>query len=135
MKLAHVRIITKDVQALSRFYEEITGVTPFGVEDYQEFQTPGGSFAISSQKKMDLHGAGAAFAAANRSVILDFEVADVDQERERLSAIVEEFVLEPTNQPWGTRSMMFRDRDGNLVNFFARVSVHEPITNKLEASL
>jgi catechol 2,3-dioxygenase-like lactoylglutathione lyase family enzyme len=121
MKLAHARIVTKDVPALARFYEEITGITPAGVEDYKEFQTPAGAFAISSENKMDLHGAGAATSGANRSMILDFEVADVDLERVRLSTIVEEFVLEPTDQPWGNRSMMFRDPDGNLINFFARV--------------
>jgi catechol 2,3-dioxygenase-like lactoylglutathione lyase family enzyme len=121
MRLAHARIVTKDVPALARFYEEITGIVPAGVDDYKEFQTPGGAFAISSQGKMDLHGAGAAISGANRSMVLDFEVADVDAERGRLSAIVGRFVLEPTDQPWGSRSMMFRDPDGNLVNFFTRV--------------
>jgi hypothetical protein len=80
MKLAYARIVTEDVPALARFYEEITGITPVGVEDYKEFQTPSGSFAISSQSKIDLHGTGAATAGANRSVILDFEVVDVDRE-------------------------------------------------------
>jgi hypothetical protein len=26
--------------------------------------------------------------------------------------------MEPTDQPWGNRSMLFRDPDGNLINFF-----------------
>lgn len=130
MKLAHTRIVTKDVPALARFYEEITGIVPAGVEEYKEFQTPGGAFAISSQSKMDLHGAGAATAGANRSIVLDFEVADVDLERERLSAMVGEFVLEPTDQPWGNRSMMFRDPDGNLINFFTRVAEENLIANQ-----
>jgi catechol 2,3-dioxygenase-like lactoylglutathione lyase family enzyme len=59
--------------------------------------------------------------AANHSVILDFEVADVDRERSRLAPLVDTFVLEPTNQPWGNRSMLFRDPDGNLINFFAPI--------------
>ena len=126
MKLAHTRIVTKNVPALARFYEEITGITPFGVEDYKEFETPSGGFAISSQSKIDLHGAGAATSGANRSLILDFEVVDVDLERARLATIVEEFVLEPTDQPWGNRSMMFRDPDGNLINFFTRASRTSP---------
>ena len=45
----------------------------------------------------------------------------VDQERLRLKSMVSEFVLEPTTQPWGTRSMLFRDPDGNLINFFTRL--------------
>jgi uncharacterized glyoxalase superfamily protein PhnB len=57
---------------------------------------------------------------ANRSVILDFEVEDVDRERARLRGIVSEFVLEPTTQPWGNRAMLFRDPDGNLISVFAQ---------------
>jgi hypothetical protein len=30
--------------------------------------------------------------------------------------------MEPTDQPWGSRSMLFRDPDGNLINFFAQTS-------------
>lgn len=119
MRLRHARIVTKDVRALARFYQEITGIEPEGSEDYLEFRTPEGAFAISSQQKMDEHGAGATSPAANRSVVLDFEVADVDKERGRIASIVHQFVLDPKNQPWGNRSMLFRDPDGNLVNFFA----------------
>lgn len=49
-------------------------------------------------------------------MILEFEVADVDAERERLGSDGIEWVLEPTTQPWGNRSTLLRDPDGNLVN-------------------
>jgi catechol 2,3-dioxygenase-like lactoylglutathione lyase family enzyme len=29
---------------------------------------------------------------------------------------------EPTTMPWGNRSLLFRDPDGNLVNFFTPVT-------------
>jgi catechol 2,3-dioxygenase-like lactoylglutathione lyase family enzyme len=32
------------------------------------------------------------------------------------------WVKGPTTQPWGTRSIYFRDPDGNLVDFFAPVA-------------
>lgn len=35
--------------------------------------------------------------------------------------IVKDWVKPPTNQPWGTRSIYFRDPDGNLVDFYAWV--------------
>ena len=35
---------------------------------------------------------------------------------------VEDFVNEPTTMPWGNRSLLFRDPDGNLVNFFTPVT-------------
>jgi catechol 2,3-dioxygenase-like lactoylglutathione lyase family enzyme len=118
MKLSHARIITKDVPALARFYQQITGIAPVGNEDYQEIRTNGGTLAIGSQRSMELYGAGAAVPAWNRTAIVEFQVEDVDRERARIAGIVREFALEPTDQPWGNRSMLFRDPDGNLINFY-----------------
>jgi catechol 2,3-dioxygenase-like lactoylglutathione lyase family enzyme len=119
MKLAHARIVTNDVPGLTRFYRDLTGMTPTGDDVYVEFHGSALTLAISSQRMIERHSAGATVPAANRSVILDFEVADVDQERARLAGIVSDFVLEPTTQPWGNRAMLFRDPDGNLINVFA----------------
>lgn len=120
MKRAKVRIITSDVERLRHFYEAVIGLAPVGDDRYLEFRAPGLTLAIASQQRMNTIAPGAIAAASNRSAIFDFEVEDVDQERGRLQGIVAEFVLEPTTQPWGNRSMMFRDPDGNLVNFFTR---------------
>jgi len=121
MKLAQARLVTSDVLALARFYEELLGVAPIGSEHYVELRVSGITLAISSKCSVDLFNAGAAQPAANRSVILDFQVQDVDRERSRLHTLIGEFVLEPTDHPWGTRSMLFRDPDGNLINFFAPI--------------
>ena len=59
--------------------------------------------------------------AANRSAILEFEVDDVDGVRARLSDTPVDYVMAPTNQPWGNRSMLLRDPDGNLINIFSRM--------------
>jgi uncharacterized glyoxalase superfamily protein PhnB len=121
MKLAQARLVTNDVPALARFYEELLGIAPIGSEDYVELRIPGSTLAISSKRSVDLFNAGAAEPAANQSVILDCQVKDVDRERFRLQELIGEFVLEPTDQPWGSRSMLFRDPDGNLINFFAPI--------------
>jgi hypothetical protein len=42
----------------------------------------------------------------------------VDKEFDRLQTLVSEWVQEPTTMPWGNRSILFRDPDGNLVNLF-----------------
>jgi catechol 2,3-dioxygenase-like lactoylglutathione lyase family enzyme len=118
MKLSHARIITNDVPALARFYQQITGIVPLGNEDYKELRTDGDTLAIGSQRSMELYGAGAAVPAANRSAIVEFQVEDVDRERARIAGMVREFALEPTDQPWGNHSMLFRDPDGNLINFY-----------------
>ena len=122
MKLSFARIVTRDVRALADFYRSATGITPNFLSDaYVEFVAEGATLAISSQQTMEQFGAHAAEAGSNRSVIFDFRVEDVDRERERIRKLVKDVVLEPTNQPWGNRSMLFRDPDGNLVNFFAPV--------------
>ncbi len=118
MKLSHARIITKNVPDLARFYQQITGISPVGNDDYQEIRTPAGTLAIGSQRSMELYGASAAVPASNRTAIIEFQVEDVDRERARIAQVVPQFALAPTDQPWGNRSMLFRDPDGNLINFF-----------------
>jgi predicted enzyme related to lactoylglutathione lyase len=71
---------------------------------------------------MELFGAGAARPADNHSAIIEFRVDDVDQEYERLEKVISDFVQRPTTKPWGNRSLLFRDPDGNLINFFTPVS-------------
>ena len=55
-----------------------------------------------------------------------FVVADVDAEyarlREAVGDSVSDLVNEPTTLPWGNRSLLVRDPDGNLVNFFTPVT-------------
>jgi catechol 2,3-dioxygenase-like lactoylglutathione lyase family enzyme len=121
MKFAFARIVTHDVSGLVRFFRDLTGMTPTGDDQYAELHGPQLSLAISSKRMIEVHSAGAATARSNRSMILDFEVTDVDRERTRLQGLIAKFVLEPTTQPWGNRSMLFRDPDGNLINFFAAV--------------
>jgi uncharacterized glyoxalase superfamily protein PhnB len=65
---------------------------------------------------------GAARAADNHSVIIEFFVDDVDAIYENLTGFVPGFVNKPTTMPWGNRSLLFRDPDGNLVNFFTPVT-------------
>jgi hypothetical protein len=105
-----------------RFYTEITQIKPAGREDYVEFCSPAATLAICGQRTVDLHNAGVKTPAANRSVISEFQVNDVDRERTRRAETVREFWLEPTTQPWGNRSMLFRGPDGNTIRFFAPIS-------------
>jgi uncharacterized glyoxalase superfamily protein PhnB len=67
-------------------------------------------------------GANAPRPADNHTVIIEFRVGDVDREYENLKQFTTDFVNEPTTQPWGNRSLLFRDPDGNLINFFAPVT-------------
>lgn len=66
---------------------------------------------------------GSARPGENHSLILEFEVDDVDREYARLHELVKTWVKEPSTQPWGTRSTYFRDPDGNLVDLFTVVKM------------
>jgi predicted enzyme related to lactoylglutathione lyase len=115
-----IRVVTDDVQRLVGFYEQVTGVpAQWGNDLFAELVTPAGTVAIASTRTIELFGAGAAHAADNHSVIIEFRVHDVDDEYRRLRALDATVVLEPTTQPWGNRSLLLRDPDGNLINIFS----------------
>ena len=94
--------------------------TRYRGEDYAEFHTGIGVLAIFSAQAQDRNIPGSTAAAHNRSVILEFRVADVDGEYRRLQGVVKVWVKPPSTQPWGTISIYFRDPDGNLVDFYSR---------------
>ncbi len=123
MDFVSTRIITDDMKRLVGFYAEITGVAPkWYTDDFAELVMPSCTLAIASKRTIDLFGAGSARPADNHSAIIEFRVADVDEEYRKLAMVVDAFVQEPTTQPWGNRSLLFRDPDGNLVNFFTPVT-------------
>jgi catechol 2,3-dioxygenase-like lactoylglutathione lyase family enzyme len=122
MNFVSVRIITADLDRLVQFYERVTGVaivryTP----DFAELITPVATLALASTRTLQAFGGDVASAAANRSAIIEWLVADVDAELRRLEGWIE-LVQAPTTMPWGNRSLMFRDPDGNLVNLFTPVT-------------
>lgn len=121
MNLSSIRIITADIKRLVQFYEHVTGM-PFTwyTEDFAELRTPLGALAIGSTRTLALFGGTeVASPSHNRSVIIEFQVDDVDDKYQQLINILgEEVVQKPTTMPWGNRSLLFRDTDGNLVNFF-----------------
>ena len=123
MNFISVRVITSDVSRLVEFYEGVTGLKATRyTEGFAELATPACTLAIGSARTVALFGAGSARPADNHSCIIEFRVDDVDQEYGRLESVVGAFVQKPTTMPWGNRSLLFRDPDGNLINFFTPVS-------------
>ena len=123
MNFVSIRVITDDVARLVGFYEQVTGVTAtWSTPDFAELVTPACTLAVASTRTVALFGTDSARPAANHSVITEFRVADVDAEYERLAPLDCEFVQKPTTMPWGNRSLLFRDPDGNLINFFTPVT-------------
>ncbi len=123
MDFVSIRIITGDVARLVEFYERATEVRAvWATEDFAEIELPTGTLAIAGARTVGLFAPGSARPADNRSVITEFLVDDVDLVHRNLSDVVGEFVTEPTTMPWGNRSLLLRDPDGNLVNFFTPVT-------------
>ncbi|QMU78635.1 VOC family protein [Streptacidiphilus sp. PB12-B1b] len=123
MDLVSIRIITGDIARLVGFYEKATGVpAAWATEDFAELTTPRATLAIGSTRTVPLFAPGSARPADNHSVIIEFLVDDVDRVHADLAGFVPDFVTEPTTMPWGNRSLLLRDPDGNLVNFFTPVT-------------
>jgi catechol 2,3-dioxygenase-like lactoylglutathione lyase family enzyme len=125
MNLLSIRIITANFDGLIKFYEQVTGMpvvqyTP----DFAELKTPTATIAIGSTKTLQVFGGDeVAQPAQNRSVIIEFRVDDVEKDYERLAEYLQhKIVQKPTTMPWGNKSLLFRDPDGNLVNFFTPVT-------------
>jgi len=123
MDFISVRVITGDVARLAGFYERATGVPASRLgDDFAELRTAHATLAIGSERTVPLFAPGAARPASNDSVIVEFLVDDVDHVRAKLAGVVDDFVMEPTTMPWGNRSLLLRDPDGNLINFFTPVT-------------
>ncbi len=121
MNLVSIRLITADLPRLVRFYERVTGVRiKMYTDDFGELITDRGTLALGSTRTLAFFGGEIATPAANRSAIIEFRVDDVDAEYAKLGDALGDVVQKPTTMPWGNRSLLFRDPDGNLVNFFTR---------------
>ncbi|OCA79035.1 glyoxalase [Chryseobacterium contaminans] len=124
MKLASLRIITKDIRQSVQFYEKAIGFTvQWYTEDFAELRTNSVTIAIGSTRTMKMfHGEDVTESKDQSNIIIEFLVADVDREYERIKNLTDRIIQEPTTMPWGNRSLLFRDPDGNLINFFTPVS-------------
>jgi predicted enzyme related to lactoylglutathione lyase len=127
MDFISIRIITDDVTRLVEFYQHVTGEQPiWATEDFAEIRTDHATLAIAGTRTIAPFAPGSARSSANHSVIIDFLVDDVDGVHSNLTGnltgIVADVVYEPTTMPWGNRSLLLRDPDGNLVNIFTPVT-------------
>jgi catechol 2,3-dioxygenase-like lactoylglutathione lyase family enzyme len=114
-------LISPDVERLGSFYHEILQAEYVREGDNLAFITEGADFSIFSRSGMEHMVPDSMDSAGCGSVTVDFEVADIDVEFARLTALGVPCVKPPITYPWGRRSAWFRDPDGNIVNFFSRV--------------
>ncbi len=113
-------LMTEDVQKLSEFYQSVLQTKTEINHIHVDIMVDGGGITIYSkfaaEKDMGFnfdkyHGTGMSK--------ITFFVENVDVEYQRLQSLNMniEFITAPTTYPWGTRSMHFRDPDGNIICF------------------
>ena len=111
-KLKSICLITTDVRGLCDFYAHVLESTPEGDSTFATISTPEINLSISSTQLTEEIAPGLKVASQGGNCFLEFEVDDVDAEYERLKTLNVEVVKLPTTQPWGVRSVWFRDPQG-----------------------
>jgi uncharacterized glyoxalase superfamily protein PhnB len=118
MKLASVRLIAADIQAMVAFYELVTGAAAdWLAPQFAEIVTPAGTLAIGNVETVAAFAAGSARPGHNSTAILEFRVDDIDAAFDRLRGKVE-LVHEPKILPWGNYTFQIRDPEGTAVSLF-----------------
>ena len=116
-------LITQDVPKLRDFYQNVFQVQTKASDTFVAFEPVGVPLTLFHTEGMEQMAPGSMQGAGTGGSVLEFEVEDVDEEYARLLELNVPIVKPPTTQPWGLRSVWFRDPDGNIVNFFAAVKV------------
>ncbi len=122
MKLASTRLIASDIKKMVGFYEMVTGqAAEWLAPVFAEIVTPSAALAIGSAETVALFREGSAEPSANRSLVIEFQVDDVDAEFSRLKDKAE-VVHEPKLMPWGNRAAQIRDPEGTLISLYTPVT-------------
>lgn len=118
MKLASVRLIVADINAMVAYYEMVTQTPAQWLAPvFAEIVTPSATLAIGATETVALFKLGSAEPGANHTAILEFQVEDIDAEFERLKESVS-IIQEVRLMPWGNKTFQFRDPEGTLVALY-----------------
>ncbi len=131
MRLDNTRLLVTDFPACYRFYRDILGLAvQFGEEhdSYASFSAKDGEHTAGAYLALFGRSAMAeaigtsdrpATAIAQDTMMLSFEVENVDTAAEHLRSLGVDFVAPPTDRPqWGQRTAHLRDPDGNLIEIY-----------------
>lgn len=117
-----IGIFTEDLPKMVAFYRDVLGfaINWDGQGPYAEFQNDGVRFAMYERKQLrGLLGKDPGFTSGiNGTFELAIDLptsADVDREFARVIAAGGREVYPPRDEPWGMRSSMVIDPEGNLI--------------------
>jgi predicted enzyme related to lactoylglutathione lyase len=122
MELVQSRLVTNDVAGMARFYAVLLDAPVVPNDYYVEVVTPAQRVGLSRMRYSELERGtcGPPQGVELGAVILDFAADDLDEEHDRIAALGVDWLMAPTLQPWGRRSMMLRDPEGHLINVFEK---------------
>jgi catechol 2,3-dioxygenase-like lactoylglutathione lyase family enzyme len=115
-------VFARDMKAMRSFYEDVMGFAVHSRlgESWTAYQVGSCLLALTERGVMFND---APTPASALSVQLAFRVtpAQVDQCAETLRGKGVAIESEPTDQPWGHRTLFFRDPDGNVLEIYADI--------------
>ena len=116
-KLNGISLVTRDVVRLRAFYQDVLQADAEGNEIHSIVHLDAFSFAIYNPALHEQSTIPASDSDGG-SVVIEFQVDDVDAEYRRLQDLDVEIIAPPTTHPWGRRAMQFLDPDGNVITFY-----------------
>ena len=132
MKFNNVRLLVKDYKKCFKFYTETLGLEPiWGDEEgcYASFKVTEGieglAIFVSDFMAMAVGNADQTQPSGHREKsLISFEVENVDETHQMLSAKGVRFINQPTDMPdWGMRVVHLRDPEKNLIEFFTPLTM------------
>jgi catechol 2,3-dioxygenase-like lactoylglutathione lyase family enzyme/GNAT superfamily N-acetyltransferase len=124
-RISLVTIWTDDMDPMKRFYCEVLGFpVKNDLGDYVEFESPGVRFAICRRTVMAEHSEEYSRAASGQAFELAFPCESPEQVDLAYAEITRNgaaAVAAPGDMPWGQRTALFADPDGNIHEIFADI--------------
>jgi uncharacterized glyoxalase superfamily protein PhnB len=109
--------VTGNLEPVRAFYQEGLQIEPQIYRgNHVEFTLDAGILALWRQSECEAFGITGMRGAANASMLVELEVADVEREYSRLKGLSLDWVKALTTQPWDQRAFYVRDPDGNILN-------------------